>query len=184
MGNDAVAHLPGQVQTLAVLFQILHHPQTLPVMGKTSGAQPVEGSFPRMTEGRMPQVMSQRDGLGQVLVQAQGPGHRAGDLADFQGMGQAGTVMIAFRGKKDLCLLLEPPERLAVQDPVTVPLEARAKRGFRFRAGASAGILAQSRIPAESQALNGLGLFADIHDTSPFLTGFAAVWPIKLPSIL
>ena len=168
VGDDAVAHLPGQVQALAVLFQILYHPQALAIMGKPAGAQPVEGPFPRMTKRRVAQIMAQGDGLGEVLIQAQGTGHGAGDLADFQGMGQPGAVVVPFRGKKHLGLLLQAPEGLAVQDTVPVPLVAGTQGVFFLRAGTSAGVFAQSRMPAEGQALYGLGLFADVHVTSPF----------------
>ena len=37
-------------------------------------------------------------------------------------MGEACPVMIPFRGEKDLGLVLQPPEGLAVKDPVPVPL--------------------------------------------------------------
>ena len=55
-------------------------------------------------------------------------GNGAGNLADFQRMGQPGPVVVPFRREKDLGLLLEAPEGLAVQDPVPVPLKARADR--------------------------------------------------------
>ena len=75
-------------------------------MGKAARAQPVQRPLPRVAEGRVPQVMAQGDGLGQILVQAQSAGDRAGDLGDFQRVGQAGAVVVALRGEKDLGLLL------------------------------------------------------------------------------
>ena len=85
-------------------------------MGKSAGAQLIQSALARMAEGGVPQVMPQGDGLGQVLVEAQGAGDGAGDLRHLQRVGQPGAVMVALRREKDLSLLLEPAERLAVDD--------------------------------------------------------------------
>ena len=77
-------------------------------------AEFVQGLLARMAERRVPQIMRQTDGLGQVFIEPQCPGDGAGDLRNFQRMGQPGAVQIAFRRKEHLCLLLEPTERLAV----------------------------------------------------------------------
>ena len=79
-----------------------------------------------MSEGRMSQVVAQGDGLRQRLVEPQGLGDGPGDLGDLQRVGQARPVVIPLRGQEDLCLMLEPAECLAVQDPVSVPLVLRA----------------------------------------------------------
>ena len=47
-------------------------------------------------------------------------------------MGQSRPVVVTFRGEKNLCLVLQAPERLAVQDPVTVTLIGRADIAERF----------------------------------------------------
>ena len=75
-------------------------------MGKPAGAEPVERALARMAERRVPKVVAERDGFGQVLVEAQGAGDGAGDLADFQRMGQPRAVVVPLRGEKDLRLLL------------------------------------------------------------------------------
>ena len=77
-----------------------------------------------MAEGRMPQIVSERDRLGQVLIQAQRPRHGARDLLHLERMRQPRAVMCAGRRQEDLCFILQPPERLAVQDPVAVLLVA------------------------------------------------------------
>ena len=171
MGDNAVAHLPRKVQPAAVFFERIDNPQTLPVVGEAAGAELVERAFPRMAEGSMAEVMPQGDGFGQVFVQAQRAGDGAGDLADFQRVGQPGAVMVAFRRKKDLRFLLEPSERLAVQNPITVALVARAQRVFRLRSAAAAAALAQSGVAAQGQPFDGLGLFTDSHGQPPFQIG-------------
>ena len=159
VGDDAVAHLPRKVQPPPLLFQHVHHPQALPVMGKAAGAQLIQRALARMAEGGVPQVVPQGDGLGQVLVQAQGAGDSAGDLRHLQRVGQPGAVVVALRREKDLGLLLEPAERLAVDDAVPVPLVAGPHGVGRLRPAAAPACLAQGRIAAEGQALERLGLF-------------------------
>ena len=163
MGDDAVAHLPAQVQPFAIFFQHVHHAQALPVVGKPIGAQSVECPLPRMAEGCMAQIVPQGDGLGEVLIQAQRAGDGAGNLTDFQRMGQPGTIVVPFRRKENLGLLFQPPERLAVQNPVPVPLKARADRIFRLRHTTSAARFAQRGIPAQRTALNLLCFFPNRH---------------------
>ena len=60
-----------------------------------------------MAERRMAQVVGQGHGLGQVGVQPQRMGQRAGDLGHLQTVGQAGAVVVAFVGDEDLGLALQ-----------------------------------------------------------------------------
>ena len=75
-----------------------------------------------MSKGRVPQIVAQGDGLRQILIEAQGLGNRAGVLGDLQRMGQPRPVMIAPGSQEHLGLMLQTPERLAVENPVPVPL--------------------------------------------------------------
>ena len=79
-----------------------------------------------MAEGGVAQIMPHGDGLGQILVQAQGTGHGAGNPGHLQGVGHAGTVVISFRAEKHLGFVHQTPEGFAVYDAVVVPLEAGA----------------------------------------------------------
>lgn len=74
VADDAVAHLPSEVEPLASLFQPVHHPQGLLVVGKAAGHEGVEQPLSRVTKGSVAQVVTQRNGLGQVLVEPQCPG--------------------------------------------------------------------------------------------------------------
>lgn len=89
-GNDAVAHLPCQVKTLAILFQPIHHTQALHIVVEAVRAKVVQCLFACVAKGSVPQIMRKADGLGQILVQAQTPGNGAGDLRNFQRMGSTG----------------------------------------------------------------------------------------------
>jgi len=53
-----------------------------------------------MSERGVAQVVSERDGLGQVFIQTQGASHRPGDLRDFEGVRQPGAVVVALRAKE------------------------------------------------------------------------------------
>ena len=106
VAEDAVAHLPGQVQSLAVFLQPLHHPHRLAEVGKAPGHQLVEHPLPGVAEGGVAQIVAQGDGLGQVLVQGQGPGDGPGDTIDLQGVGHAGAVVVSLGQEEHLGLVL------------------------------------------------------------------------------
>ena len=124
VAENAHANLVGQVQPLAVLFQAVHHPQTLLVVPEGLPQAGRQSSLPGVAEGGVAQVVAHGNGLRQVLVQAQCPGDGFGDPSNLQGVGHPGPVVIPFRPQKYLGLVHQPPEGLAVHHPVCVPLEA------------------------------------------------------------
>ena len=83
-----------------------------------------QGVLAGVTEGRVADVVTQRDGLGEGLVERQGGGQGARDLGHLERVRQARHVVVAFGIDEDLGLVLQPPERLGVEDAVAVPLEA------------------------------------------------------------
>ena len=88
----------------------------------------VERVLAGVAEGRVAEVVAEPDRLGQVLVEAERAGDRAGDPAGLERVGEAGAVVVAFGRDEDLRLVLEPAKRLRVDDPVAVALERRAQR--------------------------------------------------------
>ena len=118
---DAVAHLPGQVQVLQ------HLDDAHPLRGVVPAARHVglQRVLAEVAERRVADVVAQGDRLGQRLVQAQRAGQRPGDLGDLQRVGQPGDEVVAVGVEEDLRLVLQPAERLGVQDPVAVALERR-----------------------------------------------------------
>ena len=99
----------------------------------------------------MSQVVPQRDGFGEVLVQTKGPRDAAGDAGHLEGMGQPGAVVVALRGDEDLGLVLEPAERLAVHDAVSVALVGSAQRARLLGALAPPGVRRTLRPPGEAR---------------------------------
>ena len=73
----------------------------------------------------MPDIMAEADRLRQVLVEAQRPRDGPADARDLQRVGEPRAVVVALGRDEHLRLVLEPPERLAVHDPVTIALERR-----------------------------------------------------------
>ncbi len=57
--------------------------------------QAVQNHLALVPEGRMPEVMRQGDGLGQVFIQHQRAGDVAGNGGDFHRVRQAGAEVIA-----------------------------------------------------------------------------------------
>ena len=87
-----------------------------------------ERSLANVTEGRVAKIVSERDGLREVLVEAEGARNGASDLGDLERMDQASSVVIALWGKKHLRLVGETSEALRVEDAVSVTLETRPKK--------------------------------------------------------
>ena len=143
VAQDAVPHLPGEVQPVPLLLQPVHHPQGLLVVLEAPGHDLAQQPLPRVPEGGVPQVVAQGDGLGEVLVEAQAPGDGAGDAADLQGVGHPGAVVIPLRLEEHLGLVLQPPEGVGVDDAVGVPLEAGAHLALLLRPGAAPALRGQ-----------------------------------------
>ncbi len=98
-----------------------------------------------MAEGRMAEVVGERQRLGEVLVQPQRARDRPGDLRHLQRVGEARAVVVAFVHKKDLGLLLQPPEGGGMKNAVAVALEFGPRRAWRLIVRAGRGFVADSR---------------------------------------
>ena len=85
----------------------------------------VEDALAGVSERRVPEVVSERDRFGQLFVEPQHLGDAARDLRDLQRVGQPRAVVIAGRREEHLGLVLEPAERLAVNDAIAVALKGR-----------------------------------------------------------
>src|SRR5262245_27578399 len=92
-----------------------------------------------MAEGWMPQVVGQRQGLGQILIQPEQARDGARNLGHLQAMGQSRAVVVAFVKNKHLRLVGEAPERGGVHDAVSIALERCAHRtgGFAIKPAAA-----------------------------------------------
>src|SRR5690242_4745879 len=69
-----------------------------------------ERLFAGMTERGMPQIMRETERFGEVVIDREHARNGTGDLRDFEGMGEACAVIIAFMMHEDLCLVLQTAE--------------------------------------------------------------------------
>src|SRR5690606_249771 len=155
--HDALERLPGQVQAgeaRVALLELRDDAQALAVVVEAAHVprELVEGLLAGVAEGRVAEVVGQRDRLGQVLVEAQRAGDAGGDLRHLQRVRQARAVVVALVVHEDLRLVLEAPERAGVQDAVPVLLEGRAVPALGLgvdpapRLGGEAGV-GRQRLP-------------------------------------
>src|SRR5215212_9735421 len=105
----------------------------------------VEHLLTGVAERRGPEVVAERDRLGEVLVQSQRPRHPACYAARLQRVREPGAVVVALGRYEHLRLVLQAPERLRVHDPVAVALERRPVVGVGF------GVLTDRRVRAHRE---------------------------------
>ena len=127
-----------------LLLQFLDDAEALVVVVEAAvrAHQAVERLLPLVAEGRVPEVVRQSDGLGEVLVQAERAGDVPRDRGDLHGVGEPGAEMVAAAVEEDLGLVLQAAEGAAVDHAVPVALELRAP-GRRIL-----GVDASARCPA------------------------------------
>ena len=102
---------------------------------------PLQRFFAAVAEWGMAKVVPQAQRLGQILVEAQRPGHRPPDLRHFKRMGEPDSKMVAIGRDEYLRLVPQAPESDRMYDPVAIALErvARAARTpVVFREGPAA----------------------------------------------
>ena len=121
-----VQPVEGRIATL----QLSDHAQALGVVVEplVCGERLVERPLAGMAEGRVAEIMGERQRLRQVLVETERAGDGAGDLRHLQRMDQAGAEMIALVLHEDLRLVLQPAKGVGMDDAVAVALERRAQR--------------------------------------------------------
>ena len=129
--DQAFERLPGEIEPVEVGVAPLqrgHDAQRLRVVVEAAEGREavIERALAGMAERRMAEVVAERERLGQVLVEPERAGERAGDLGDFQGVGQAGAEMIALVEHEHLGLVRQPAERGRMDDAVAVAAEGAA----------------------------------------------------------
>ena len=105
-----------------------------------------------MAEGSMSQIVSQRDGFSQILVQPQRSGNRPGDPADLQGVGHSGPVMVSFRAQEHLGFMLQPAKRFGMNDPIRISLKTSTDLAWFFRPFPSPAVGSKSRLWRENDS--------------------------------
>ncbi len=132
-------------------------------MMKTTRRQLVENPFASVTEGSVPEIVPQRYGFGQILVQGQGTRNCPGNLRDLQGMSQAGPIVIPLGREEYLGFILQASKCLAVQDTVAIHLENRAHRAGLFLDSPPPGGIARTGMPGKHLHFTLFKKLADFH---------------------
>ena len=187
--HDAVADLPGQVQPAAVVLEVVDDRAGSARCAGTDGRGTAQSACsPRWPNGVWPRSWPERDRLGEVLVQPERSRDRPGDLADLERVREPDPVVVALGREEHLRLVLQPAERLRVDDAVAVALEAGPERGRaarrRSRPFARRG---QRGVRRERLALDLLGALAGGHHARhgsarlDDAAGAAAVRPVGRP---
>ena len=140
MHQYALPDFPRKVESAPFSLDALHDVKTLMAVPESTGKNPVKLVLADMSEWGMSQVVPQRDGFRKVFVQIERARDGAGNLAHFEGMRQAGNIVVAKRCDEDLRLVLQPPERLAMDNAISVTLVLGAYIGGRLRNGATSGL--------------------------------------------
>jgi hypothetical protein len=83
--------------------------------------------FAGVTARAMAAVVAERDRFGEGLVEAEGASNGDGDLGNFEGVSEAGALMV-FRKNEDLGLSCKAAKRTGVEDAITIAFEAGAER--------------------------------------------------------
>src|SRR5919106_3563868 len=92
-------------------------------MAEAPRHQLVDHALAGVSERRVPDVVTERDRLGQLLVQPKHLCDGARDLGDLQRVGEPRAVVVAGGREEDLCLVFQAAERLAVDDAIAIVLE-------------------------------------------------------------
>ena len=136
--DQPLQRLPGEIEPVEGRIAALqrgHHAQRLRIVIEAAERREafVERALAGMAERRMAEIVGQRQRLGQILVEAERTGQRAGDLRHFERVGEPGAVMVALVEHEHLGLVLEPAEGGRVDDAVAVAAEGAAAFARRLR---------------------------------------------------
>ncbi len=93
----------------------------------------IERVFAGMAERGVAEVMREANRLGEVLVEAERARGCAGDLGDFEAVGQPRAEMVALVIDEDLGLVLQPAKRRRMDDAIAVALKRRTHLMLRLR---------------------------------------------------
>lgn len=167
---EAGADFPGEVESVefgVILLEEFDPAEALEVMVEAAvgGHAFIEGAFAAVAEGAVADIVGEGDGGGEVLVDAEGAGEGAGHGGHFDGVGEAGPVVILGAVNEDLGFVFEAAEAFAVDDAVAVPLKIGASGMAGFVVGATAGGGAAAGEGGEEGILGGFAMGAGFdHD--------------------
>ena len=131
-GVKTLADFVGEVEAIkfgVFDLELFDDAEALVAPTKTTGVlhELVEGVLDGMSEGGMAEISGEGDGLGEVFVEAEGAAERAGEVGDLDGVGEAGTDVVAGTVQWDLGFVFEATKSGAVNDALAVSLKFGAE---------------------------------------------------------
>jgi hypothetical protein len=101
----------------------------------------VQRNFAGVSEGRVPDVMRQREGLDQIGIQVETRCDGARDLRNLDGVRQTGAKVVGDTMRENLSLILKPAKGAGVNDAVAIALERGAIGMLGLGVASSARVL-------------------------------------------
>src|SRR5271165_6625803 len=111
------------------LFEVLDDTECVKIVVKAEAVFPhggVEGALSGMAKRRMADIVDQRQGFGQVLIQAQGTGRGARDRRDLESVGETAAEVVGVAVGENLGFASHAPERAGVSHASAIALESAA----------------------------------------------------------
>jgi len=144
MFNDSFADLKSEVQSRVsgkTLFELLNNPERMKIVVKTATVrahQGIQSPFACVAKRWVANVMNQRERFCKVNVQAQGFGDGAGDLRNFEGVGQSIAEMVGVARGENLRFRFQAAKGARMNDAVPVAriFPALGMRCFRITTAA------------------------------------------------
>jgi hypothetical protein len=152
MLDDSLANFEGEVQApeggiaLLEIFDDAERVQVVVEEESMLAHGGVERLFSGVAEGRVADVVDKGEDFGEIDIEAEGSGDGAGDLRDFERVGESVSEVVRVAASKDLRLGFETAEGAGVNDAVAVALEVVAVGMGRLGKAASAGVFYEHRV--------------------------------------
>jgi hypothetical protein len=149
--EHALARLEHEVEAIegaVALFEPIDDAQALKVVLEPAMRLHafVQRILAGVAEWGMPEIVRERDGLREVVVEAQGPRDRPRDLRHLDAVRQPCAEQVPLVIDEDLGLVLKPAKGGRMDNAVTVPLKLAARLGSRLGEGATAAVGVTHRI--------------------------------------
>ena len=115
----------------------------------------VERLLPGVTERRVAEIVTDRDRLGEILVEPERSRHDTGNSARLERVRETRAEVVAAGRDEHLSLVLETPEGLRVDDAVAIALERRSQPALLLRLRAPARLVRAHREGRQRLLLEG-----------------------------
>ena len=109
----------------------------------------LQAAFSGMAERRVAEIVVEGDGFAEFFIEVKAFAKRAGDLRDFNAVGQAGSVVFALMIGKDLRFAVQTAKSRGVNQSVTVALKRRADDIGKIGVKPAAALVRRSGVGCE-----------------------------------